>query len=298
MALEAIGALYRALLDREDPADREARSDALYGAWLCGMCLGAVGMSLHRSATLGGTFDLPHAETHTAVLPRPAYNAPAIPSVIERLRGTLGADPRERASNSPARSRERALRGPECPRTASTSPPSAPSPTPTGTPPARARRGARPYRAPTPARDRRTADKPGGKAVSQASTTAQVPALRGRDLGRGGERAHGRRHRPAPARGDGRFVKHLHAFVKGRAHPRGVAEGHRVPHRRGQMRNEWRRRYILLSDILGVSMLVDAINHRRPSGATENTILGHSTCRRRRVMPRAPTSASTAKASR
>ncbi|WP_321940208.1 intradiol ring-cleavage dioxygenase [Paraburkholderia sp. J8-2] len=42
----------------------------------------------------------------------------------------------------------------------------------------------------------------------------------------------------------------------------------------GQMCNEWRQEYILLSDILGVSMLVDAINHRRPSGATPNTILG------------------------
>ncbi|MCO1340844.1 6-chlorohydroxyquinol-1,2-dioxygenase [Burkholderia multivorans] len=42
----------------------------------------------------------------------------------------------------------------------------------------------------------------------------------------------------------------------------------------GQMCNEWRQEYILLSDVLGVSMLVDAINHRRPSGATPNTILG------------------------
>ena len=32
--------------------------------------------------------------------------------------------------------------------------------------------------------------------------------------------------------------------------------------------------YILLSDVLGVSMLVDAINNRRPQGATENTVLG------------------------
>ncbi len=53
-------------------------------------------MSLHHKLchTLGGTFDLPHAETHTAVLPHAlAYNAPAIPSVIERLRGVLGPDP-------------------------------------------------------------------------------------------------------------------------------------------------------------------------------------------------------------
>ena len=97
MALDAIGALHRALPRiAKDPGDREARSDALYGAWLCGMCLGAVGMSLHHKLchTLGGSFDLPHAETHTAVLPHAlAYNAPAIPAVIVRLQALLGPDP-------------------------------------------------------------------------------------------------------------------------------------------------------------------------------------------------------------
>lgn len=44
--------------------------------------------------------------------------------------------------------------------------------------------------------------------------------------------------------------------------------------RTGQMCNEWRQEYILLSDILGVSMLVDAINNRKPSGASESTVLG------------------------
>jgi protocatechuate 3,4-dioxygenase beta subunit len=42
----------------------------------------------------------------------------------------------------------------------------------------------------------------------------------------------------------------------------------------GHMCNDWRQEYILLSDVLGVTMLVDSINHRRPSGATPNTILG------------------------
>ncbi len=42
----------------------------------------------------------------------------------------------------------------------------------------------------------------------------------------------------------------------------------------GHMCTDWRQEFILLSDILGVSMLVDSINHRRPNGATENTILG------------------------
>jgi protocatechuate 3,4-dioxygenase beta subunit len=44
--------------------------------------------------------------------------------------------------------------------------------------------------------------------------------------------------------------------------------------RTGQVCNEWRQEFILLSDVLGVSMLVDAINNRKPSGASESTVLG------------------------
>lgn len=42
----------------------------------------------------------------------------------------------------------------------------------------------------------------------------------------------------------------------------------------GQRCDDKRQEFILLSDTLGVSMLVDAINHRKPRGATENTVLG------------------------
>ena len=44
--------------------------------------------------------------------------------------------------------------------------------------------------------------------------------------------------------------------------------------RTGQICNEWRQEWILFSDVLGVSMLVDAINNRKPSGATQTTVLG------------------------
>lgn len=95
LAAEGIRALSRALpviVDR--PGDRDARSDALYGAWLCGTCLGAVGMALHHKLchTLGGAFDLPHAETHTAVLPHAvAYNTPAAPEAMQIVAEALGA---------------------------------------------------------------------------------------------------------------------------------------------------------------------------------------------------------------
>jgi len=44
--------------------------------------------------------------------------------------------------------------------------------------------------------------------------------------------------------------------------------------RTGHMSDEWRQEFILLSDVLGVSMLVTAINNRKPSGASESTVLG------------------------
>jgi alcohol dehydrogenase class IV len=75
------------------PQDRTARSNALYGAWLCGTCLGAVGMALHHKLchVLGGAFNLPHAETHTIVLPHAvAYNAPAAPDAMERIARAMG----------------------------------------------------------------------------------------------------------------------------------------------------------------------------------------------------------------
>lgn len=97
MAVEAVAKLVAALpVICADPTDRPARTDALYGAWLCGTCLGSVGMALHHKLchTLGGSFDLPHAETHSVMLPHAlAFNAAAVPEAIERLRHSLGEDP-------------------------------------------------------------------------------------------------------------------------------------------------------------------------------------------------------------
>ena len=76
-----------------DPGARgEARAEALYGAWLAGSCLGAVGMALHHKLchTLGGTFNLPHAETHTIVLPHVLrYNRDAAPEAMARMSRAL-----------------------------------------------------------------------------------------------------------------------------------------------------------------------------------------------------------------
>lgn len=71
------------------------------------------------------------------------------------------------------------------------------------------------------------------------------------------------------------LVRHLHAFIKDVELTQdewGVAIDFLT--RTGQICDDKRQEYILLSDVLGASMLVDAINNRRPTGATENTVLG------------------------
>ena len=73
----------------------EARAEALYGAWLAGTALAAVGMALHHKLchVLGGTFDLPHAEVHTIVLPHAtAYNRAGAPAAMARIAQALGAE--------------------------------------------------------------------------------------------------------------------------------------------------------------------------------------------------------------
>jgi maleylacetate reductase len=94
MAKEGIAALGRSLPAIKKIADdAAARSDALYGAWLCGTVLGNVGMALHHKLchTLGGSFNLPHAETHTIVLPHAlAYNAAAAAHAMTAISEALG----------------------------------------------------------------------------------------------------------------------------------------------------------------------------------------------------------------
>jgi maleylacetate reductase len=96
LAEEGIRALARALPRVvEAPDDLEARSECLYGAWLCGAVLGSVGMALHHKLchTLGGSFNLPHAETHTVVLPHAvAYNRSAAPEAMRRVARAIGAE--------------------------------------------------------------------------------------------------------------------------------------------------------------------------------------------------------------
>lgn len=113
LAIQGIEAIARSLpAIHSNLQDKEGRSDALYGAWACGTVLGTVGMSLHHklchtvrsvlsilrrasltlTRQLGGSFGMPHAETHTVILPHAiAYNAPYAKEAMAKVAKAVGA---------------------------------------------------------------------------------------------------------------------------------------------------------------------------------------------------------------
>jgi maleylacetate reductase len=95
MAEESLRCLAPAIGEiRRAPRDLDARERALHGAHLAGSALGAVAMGLHHRAchVLGGSFGLPHAPTHAALLPYVmAFNAPAAADAASRVARALGA---------------------------------------------------------------------------------------------------------------------------------------------------------------------------------------------------------------
>jgi maleylacetate reductase len=89
MAQEGVRAIATALPSLvAQPSNLVARGDALYGAWLCGTVLSQAAMGLHHKLchTLGGMFNLPHAEMHAILLPYVLdFNAPGIGDALTRL---------------------------------------------------------------------------------------------------------------------------------------------------------------------------------------------------------------------
>ncbi|MCZ6486878.1 MAG: maleylacetate reductase [Gammaproteobacteria bacterium] len=96
IAEEGINALSSSLATVvNEPGNKDARAKALYGAYLAGSALAAVGMSLHHKLchTLGGSFDLPHADVHTIILPYATrYNAEATPEAMQRICRAMGTE--------------------------------------------------------------------------------------------------------------------------------------------------------------------------------------------------------------
>src|SRR5918995_35792 len=71
------------------------------------------------------------------------------------------------------------------------------------------------------------------------------------------------------------LVRHLHGFVKDvQLTEAEWFEAIKFLTATGQKCTDIRQEFILLSDTLGVSMVVDLISHRKPAGATESTVFG------------------------
>src|SRR5215472_12650672 len=71
------------------------------------------------------------------------------------------------------------------------------------------------------------------------------------------------------------LIKHLHAFVKEvELSEAEWFQAIEILTRAGHMSNDKRQEFILFSDTLGVSMVVDLLTHRKPDGATESTVFG------------------------
>lgn len=96
LSRDALAAFAAALpVLREDPKNAWARAQALYAAWGCSVTLGQVSMALHHKLAhvLGGSFGLPHAETHAILLPHTtAYNEAEVPGLLAPIRDALGGE--------------------------------------------------------------------------------------------------------------------------------------------------------------------------------------------------------------
>ncbi|MFT5485677.1 MAG: maleylacetate reductase [Paracoccaceae bacterium] len=87
-----------------DPRDIGARSEALHGAWLCGMTLMSSGTTIHHKMVhvLGGGFDLPHGSTHAIILPHSTgYNRDAAPDAMRGIARALGNGGGDEAADAP-----------------------------------------------------------------------------------------------------------------------------------------------------------------------------------------------------
>lgn len=109
LALEGVRALADGLPRVvADPKGIPGRDQCLYGAYLSAVSFASAGSGLHHKIchVLGGTFDLPHAQTHATVLPYVlALNGPSVPDVSRRIAESLGgqasgADPARAASEA------------------------------------------------------------------------------------------------------------------------------------------------------------------------------------------------------
>ena len=267
LALRAVALLAGALPRiAADPGDREARADALQAAWLAGTCLAGVGMGLHHKLchTLGGSFGLPHAATHTVVLPYAmAYNAPAAPEAMRALAGALGAADAPTAVHDliaslggPLSLRELGMAEADLPRAVGLAT-ATPYPNP---------REVTPDGIAALLRDAWSGSRP----VPADPLAAQLGALLGQV-------------RESFARTPDPRLRDLVTDLVGRLHGF-VADNDLTDEewqyaigfltRTGQLCSDTRQEFVLLSDTLGVSSAVDLLTNSRTARATPSAVLG------------------------
>ena len=286
-AAEAIRVLAAALpAVSRDGTNLDARSDLLYGAYLAGTAFAVTGSGLHHKIchVLGGRYGLPHAQTHAIMLPYVlAFNAPGAPEAARQIGQALGSEDPAAALQAlaaqlglPLGLRDIGLREADLAEAAQLIEPAVPADNPVpagagalqsllrhawaGDPAATAGAAAEVAPGTVPAEP-----VPAGAAqgAREAAVTAEVLAsFGGADAPRYLEIMQS-------------LVRHLHAFARDvRLTEPEWQQGIDFLTRSGHITDDRRQEFILLSDVLGLSMLTVAINAPASAGATESTVFG------------------------
>jgi len=275
-AIRVLAAALPAVL--RDGADPDARGDLLYGAYLAGTTFAVTGSGLHHKIChlLGGRYDLPHAQTHAIMLPYVlAFNAPGAPDAARQIGqalagaglaggGLAGADPAaalQRLAGQlglPLGLREIGFREDQIAEAARLIEPAVPADNPVPADAAALQALLRRAWAGDPARDDTQA-----QAAAEEAVTAEVLATF--------SGAAAPRYREVIQS----LVRHLHAFARQvRLTESEWQQGIDFLTRTGHITDDRRQEFILLSDVLGLSMLTVAINAPASAGATESTVVG------------------------
>jgi maleylacetate reductase len=282
-AIRVLAAALPAVL--RDGADTGARGDLLYGAYLAGTTFAVTGSGLHHKIChiLGGRYDLPHAQTHAIMLPYVlAFNAPGAPDAVRQIGQALasagldGADPAAALQQLagqlglPRGLREIGFGAEQIAEAARLIEPAVPADNPVRADAAALQELLRRAWAGDPAHDDARAqdetqaqDDAQAQAAVEAAVTAEVLATF--------TGAAAPRYQEVMSS----LVRHLHAFAREvRLTESEWQQGIDFLTRTGHITDDRRQEFILLSDVLGLSMLTVAINAPASAGATESTVVG------------------------
>jgi maleylacetate reductase len=256
-----------------DAADTGARGDLLYGAYLAGSAFAVTGSGLHHKIChiLGGRYDLPHAQTHAIMLPYVlAFNAPGAPDAARQIGqalaggGLAGGDPAaalQRLAGQlglPRGLREIGFGEEQIAEAARLIEPAVPADNPVPADAAALQALLRRAWA-----GDRLPDDAQAQAAGEAAVTAEVLATF--------SGAAAPRYREVMQS----LVRHLHAFARDvRLTESEWEQGIDFLTRAGHITDDRRQEFILVSDVLGLSMLTVAINAPASAGATESTVVG------------------------